>query len=51
MIFFFRNHVENMGGRPVPELFLFFKKALCELKEVVCGLVSIYFDSPELKIQ
>ena len=27
-IFFFKNHAENETGRLVPELFLFFKKAL-----------------------
>ena len=29
---FFENHAENEAGRLVPELFLFFKKALCEVK-------------------
>ena len=27
-IFFFRNHAENLAERLVPNLFLFFKKAL-----------------------
>ena len=31
-IFFFKNHVENETGRLVPDLFLFFKKALNEVK-------------------
>ena len=26
--FFFKNHAENKAGRLVPDLFLFFKKAL-----------------------
>ena len=30
-IFFFSNHAENVERRPVPDLFLFFKKALCEV--------------------
>ena len=31
-IFFFKNHAENKAGRLVPELFLFFEKALYEVK-------------------
>ena len=31
-IFFFKNHGENESGRLVPDLFLFFKKALYEVK-------------------
>ena len=31
-IFFFKNHAEDEAGRPVPDLFLFFKKALYEIK-------------------
>ena len=30
--FFFKNHAENEAGRLVPELFLFFKKALYKSK-------------------
>ena len=30
-IFFFKNHAENEAGRLVPDLFLFFKKALFEV--------------------
>ena len=30
--FFFKNHVENEAGRLVPNLFLFFKKPLFEVK-------------------
>ena len=29
---FFKNHAENEAGRLVPNLFLFFKKALYEVK-------------------
>ena len=29
---FFNNHAENEAGRLVPDLFLFFKKALYEVK-------------------
>ena len=32
-IFFFKNHAENEGGKLVPDLFLFFKKAFYEVKE------------------
>ena len=31
-IFFFKNHAENGLGRLVPDLVLFFKKALYEVK-------------------
>ena len=31
-IFFFKNHAGTESGRLVPDLFLFFKKALCEIK-------------------
>ena len=31
-IFFFKDQAENEAGRPVPDLFLFFKKALYEVK-------------------
>ena len=29
---FFKNHAENEAGKPVPELFLFLKKSLYEVK-------------------
>ena len=31
-MFFFKNHAENEIGAEVPDLFLFFKKALYEVK-------------------
>ena len=31
-MFFFKNHAENKAGRQVPDLFLFFKTALYEIK-------------------
>ena len=31
-IVFFKNHAENKAGKLVPDLFLFFKKALYEVK-------------------
>ena len=31
-LFYFKNHAENEAGRLVPDLFLFFKKALYEVK-------------------
>ena len=31
-IFFFGNHAENEAGKKVPNIFLFFKKALYEVK-------------------
>ena len=48
---FFKSHRENETARLVPGLFLLFEKALFEIKKVVCSLVSIYFNSPQLGIQ
>ena len=31
-MFFFKNHGEDMAGRLVPDLFVFLKKALYEVK-------------------
>ena len=31
-LIFFKNDAENEAGRLVPDAFLFFKKALCEVK-------------------
>ena len=42
-ISFFKFQEENEAGRVVPDLFF--------LKQVVCSLVSIYFDSSQLGIQ
>ena len=38
-IFFFKNHAENVAGKQVPDLPLFFKKALYEVK-ASCLLLS-----------
>ena len=46
-MFFFENHKENEAGRLVPDLFLFFKKALYEVKANVCSLVLMTFNSAE----
>ena len=49
---FLQKSCKNETGRLVPDLFLFFRKALYEVKaSVVCNLVSIYFDSAQLDIQ
>ena len=45
-MFLFKNHAENEAGKLVPDLFLFCKKTLHEVK--VWCLVSVYFDSPQL---
>ena len=45
--FFFKNHSENETGRLVPDLCLFFKKALCEVK--ASGL-QLSFNISGLKI-
>ena len=41
--FFFQNHAENETGRLVPDLFLFFKKALNEVKANGLELSFNYF--------
>ena len=51
-IVFFKNLAENEARRLVQDLVFFFKKALFEVKgQVVCSLVSIYFDSPQQSIK
>ena len=42
-MFFFKNHAENEAGRLVPDLFLFFKKALYEVKANDLQLSSNHF--------
>ena len=44
-IFFFKNHEENEAGRLVPDLSLFFKKTLYEVK---ANGLQLSFDSPQL---
>ena len=48
--FFFRNHAENEVERLVPDLFLFFEKALHEVKASSLQLSFNYFDSSQLSI-
>ena len=50
-MFFFKNHAENEAGRLAPDFFLFFKKALNEVKASGLQLSSTYFDSPHFRIQ
>ena len=38
MNIFFKNHAENEAARLVPDLFLFFKKALYKVKAIVLQL-------------
>ena len=40
---FFRNHAENEAGKLVPDLLLFFEKALYRIKENAKTLVLMYF--------
>ena len=47
---FFKNHTENEARILVLDLFLFFEK-FYELNAVVCSLVLMYFESPQLDIQ
>ena len=47
----FTNNCNSHFVRLVPDLFLFFKKLNMRWKQVVCSLVSIYFDSPQLSRQ
>ena len=48
---FGENHAENEAGRLIPNLFLFCKKALFEVKASGLRSVSMYFDGPQLVIQ
>ena len=50
-IFFFKNHAENVAGRLVLELFLFFEKALYKTKESFKHLSLIYFGGPRFDIE
>ena len=47
-IFFFGSYAENGAGKLVSDLFLFIKKALYEVKERVCSLISIHFKALNL---
>ena len=51
--FFFKNPAENEAGKIVPAFFLFSEKVLYEisLQLVVCSLVSISLDSPQIGIE
>ena len=51
--FFFKNPAENKAGKIVPAFFLFLEKVLYEisLQLVVCSLVSISLDSPQIAIE
>ena len=46
--FFFRNHAENERGRQLPNFFLFFEKALHEVKVSAPHLSFNIFDSTQL---
>ena len=50
-IFFIKNHTENEARRLVPDLFLFFKKALYEVKASSLELIFNYFGSLQLGTQ
>ena len=52
-IFLFKNCAGNDVGRLVPDPLPSFEKALYKVKvlQVVCSLVSLYFDSPQLGTQ
>ena len=45
-MFYFKNHAEIEAERLVPDLFLFFKKALYKVIANGLQLGSLYFDSP-----
>ena len=51
--FFFKNHEQNEAVNLVSDPFLFFKKALYEVKAICLQLIliSVCFDSPQLGIQ
>ena len=50
-IFSSKNHAENEAGELIPDLVLFFKKALREIKGNGQQFISIYFNSIQLDTQ
>ena len=50
-IFFFKNHAENEAGRPVPGLFLLFKKVLQKVKASGLQFGFTIFQFPHITIQ
>ena len=48
---FFKNQAENEAGRLVPDHYLFLKNLQMRQKQVVCNLLSIHIDGPQLGIQ
>ena len=48
---FFKSHTENEAEKLVPNLFLFSNMFNMRQKQVVCSLVSMYFDGSQLRIQ
>ena len=48
-IYFFKNHAQNEVERLVPDLFLYFKKALYKAKASGQHLSLMYFGSPRLQ--
>ena len=46
-----KSHADNEAGRLVPDLFLFFRKALYEVKASVIQLSFKYFDSLQLGLK
>ena len=48
---FFITRADNEAGRVFPDLLLFLKITLYEVKASVCSLVLKYFDSPQHDIQ
>ena len=49
--YFFKKYAENEAKKLVPVRFLFFKKLCIRLKQVICSLISLYLDSPQISIQ
>ena len=41
---------KNEAGKLVPAAFCFLKKLFIRQKEMVCSLISLYFDSPKTSI-
>ena len=48
---FLQIHAENEAEISSRPAFVFFKRSFLWGKNVVCSLVSIYFDSPQVSIQ
>ena len=48
---FLQRSYRKLGSETSSRPLFIFKICMCEVKSSVCSLVSMYFDSPQLRIQ